>query len=303
MQNLKILQLVNSKYLYLQPTIHEFLNPNNINLFIFCSLPLSLSLSLSLSLLLFLWPSETLSFLNFLLARCLWALCRFSFDFFFFLGWVSVHTVLLWWWGVSHWKPKNVLQPSMQNLKILQLVNSKYLYLQSTFHEFLNLNNINFFIFCSLSLSLSLSYFFFDPLKLFSLSTHWNSPFSTLCLLSACGFYVDFPLNFFFFGFLCIRCCYDGEVEGVGLWGSVWWRFRFRIGVVEGWVYGLAWWRVWVCGDQHLWWTSVSVVECGGSGLWSRFVFAMWFMVVAEVWVIVVVGWIVLVVMGWILLV
>ena len=40
---------------------------------------------------------------------------------------------------------------------------------------------------------------------------------------------------------------------------------------------------MWVCGDQRLWWTSMSVVEHGGSELWLRFVFAVWFMVVAEV--------------------
>ena len=62
------------------------------------------------------------------------------------------------------------------------------------------------------------------------------------------------------------------------------------INVVVVWVCGSAWWRVWVCGDWHLWWTSAFVVERGGSGLWSRFVFAVWFMVVVEVWVTVVVG-------------
>ena len=75
----------------------------------------------------------------------------------------------------------------------------------------------------SFLLSLSLSYFFFDTLKLSSLST--------LYLLYACGFCVDFPLIFFFNGFLCILCCHGGgvfavvvgcccggEVEGVGLW-------------------------------------------------------------------------------------
>ena len=64
------------------------------------------------------------------------------------------------------------------------------------------------------------------------------------------------------------------------------------IGVVEVWVFGLAWWRVWVCGDRCLRWTSASVVEHGGSGLWLRFVFAVWFMVVVAVavWVMVVAG-------------
>ena len=43
MQNQKILQPMNSMYLYLQPIVHEFLNPNNIILFIFFSLSLLLS--------------------------------------------------------------------------------------------------------------------------------------------------------------------------------------------------------------------------------------------------------------------
>ena len=60
--------------------------------------------------------------------------------------------------------------------------------------------------------------------------------------------------------------------------------------VVEVWVYGLAWWRVWVCGDRHLCWTLASVVDRGGNGLWSRFVFTVWFMFVVEVWVTMVVG-------------
>ena len=47
---------------------------------------------------------------------------------------------------------------------------------------------------------------------------------------------------------------------------------------------------MWVCGDLRLWWTLASVIECGGSGLWLRFVFAVWFMVVVEVWVTAVVG-------------
>ena len=37
-----------------------------------------------------------------------------------------------------------------------------------------------------------------------------------------------------------------------------WWGVRrgfVGIDVVEAWVCGLAWWRVWVCGDQHLWWS------------------------------------------------
>ena len=70
------------------------------------------------------------------------------------------------------------------------------------------------------------------------------------------------------------------------------------IDVLEVWVYGSAWWRVWVCGDWHLWWTLVSVVELRGKGLGLRFVFVVWFMVVVEVWVKVVVGSIILVVMG-----
>ena len=51
-------------------------------------------------------------------------------------------------------------------------------------------------------------------------------------------------------------------------------------------------WRGGGCGFVAigLWWTLVSVVERGGSGLWSRFVFAVWFMVMVEVWVTVVVG-------------
>ena len=52
--------------------------------------------------------------------------------------------------------------------------------------------------------------------------------------------------------------------------------------VVEVWVYGLAWWRVWVCGDRHLCWTLSFVVEHGGNGLWSRFVFAVWFTVMVD---------------------
>ena len=111
MQNLKILQLVNSKYLYLQPTVHEFLNPNSVNLFIFCSLSLSFSLSyfffdpLKLSSL----NSLKLSFLNSLLSWCLWVLCGFSFDFFFFFFffWVYIIMVLPWWSGVAvvvRWK-------------------------------------------------------------------------------------------------------------------------------------------------------------------------------------------------------
>jgi len=51
--------------------------------------------------------------------------------------------------------------------------------------------------------------------------------------------------------------------------------------MVEVWVCGLAWWRVGVCGDWCLCWTSAFVVERGGSGLWSRFLFAVWVMVVA----------------------
>ena len=70
------------------------------------------------------------------------------------------------------------------------------------------------------------------------------------------------------------------------------------IDVLEVWVCGSMWWRVWVCGDWHLWWTSMSVVERRGNGLGSRFVFMVWFMVVVEVWVKVVVGSIILVVMG-----
>ena len=45
-----------------------------------------------------------------------------------------------------------------------------------------------------------------------------------------------------------------GGMEGMDLWG-------------------LAWWRVWVCGDQHLWWTSAFVFEV-----------EVWVMVVAGLW-------------------
>ena len=70
-----------------------------------------------------------------------------------------------------------------------------------------------------------------------------------------------------------VGCCCGGEVEGVGLWGSVWWRSGFvdRRGggcgfVVIG-IYG---------GHRQLWW-SVEAVSCGqglclwcGSWLWLR---------------------------------
>ena len=52
--------------------------------------------------------------------------------------------------------------------------------------------------------------------------------------------------------------------------------------MVVVWVCGSAWWRVWVCGDWHLWWTLVSVVELRGKGLGLRFVFVVWFMVVVN---------------------
>ena len=89
-----------------------------------------------------------------------------------------------------------------------------------------------------LSLSLSLSYFFFDPLKLSSLST--------LYLLYACGFCVDFPLIFFFMGFYayCV-------VMAVGC--LLWW---WGVAVVVR-------WRVWVCGSP--WWRSEFMDWHGGA--------------------------------------
>ena len=60
---------------------------------------------------------------------------------------------------------------------------------------------------------------------------------------------MNFP-SFFWVGFcaysvvVMVGCCCGGEVEGVGLWGSAWWRSGFVdwhggglslwIGVVEG---------------------------------------------------------------------
>ena len=64
----------------------------------------------------------------------------------------------------------------------------------------------------------------------------------------------------FVLSFLCLSPSLSdrrgGVVEGVGLWG-------------------LAWWRVFVCGDQCLWWTSMFVVEVEVwvtvvAGLWNR---------------------------------
>ena len=54
--------------------------------------------------------------------------------------------------------------------------------------------------------------------------------------------------NFFFFmGF------YAYGVANLPWWGG---GCGFvGICVVEVWVCGLAWWRVWVCGDQRLWWS------------------------------------------------
>ena len=54
-------------------------------------------------------------------------------------------------------------------------------------------------------------------------------------------------LAFFLVGF------YAYGVADLPWWGGG--RGLVGIGVVEVWVCGSAWWRVWVCGDQRLWWS------------------------------------------------
>ena len=49
MQVLKILELMNYRYLYLQPIVQEFVNTNNINLFPFFSFSSTLLPNLSIS--------------------------------------------------------------------------------------------------------------------------------------------------------------------------------------------------------------------------------------------------------------
>ena len=59
--------------------------------------------------------------------------------------------------------------------------------------------------------------------------------------------------GFFFFFFGVGFCAY-------GVADLLWWgggRGFVGIGVVEVWVCGSAWWRVWVCGNRRLWWVLV----------------------------------------------
>ena len=99
MQILKILQLINNRYLYLEPTVHE---PVNRNILIYSFLSLSLSLPLSL----FSEPLDSLLFETLLsqLFTCsvlegfVWIFLRFFF-FFGAYGVAMVVGVLLWWWG------------------------------------------------------------------------------------------------------------------------------------------------------------------------------------------------------------
>ena len=96
---------------------------------------------------------------------------------------------------------------------------------------------------------------------------------------------MDFPLIFFFFFFflgfhyygvaMMVGCCCGGEVEGVGLWGSLWWRSKFvdRHGGGCGFVV------IGICvGHRRLWW-SMEAMGCGrglcsqcGSRLWLTMV-------------------------------
>ena len=128
-----------------------------------------------------------------------------------------------------------MLHPDMQILKILQLINNRYLYLEPTVHEPVN-RNILIYSFLSLSLSLPLS-LFSEPLD----SLLFETLLSQLFTCSVLEGFVWIFLRFFFF-FWCIWCCHGGggvvvvvrwvvamvvgcccggEVEGAGLWISV----------------------------------------------------------------------------------
>ena len=54
------------------------------------------------------------------------------------------------------------------------------------------------------------------------------------------------------FGIFFVGFCAYG-VADLPWWGG---RLGFvGISMVEVWVCGSAWWRVWACGDRHLWWS------------------------------------------------
>ena len=83
-------------------------------------------------------------------------------------------------------------------------------------------------------------------------------------------------MGFHYYGVaMMVGCCCGGEVEGVGLWGSIWWRSEFvdRHGGGCGFVV------IGICvGHRRLWW-SMEAMGCGrglcsqcGSWLWLTMV-------------------------------
>ena len=81
-------------------------------------------------------------------------------------------------------------------------------------------------------------------------------------------------LAFFFFLFVCVGFCAYG-VADLPWWGGG--RGLMGIGVVEVWVCGSAWWRVWVCGNRRLWWVLVMVqIRVWVDRWWVAWLFGGW---------------------------